>query len=297
LFLVITVAVGIGEGYHPDSAHRPWFPTTVALFIPSVLFLLTSLLAWLKWRRVTGKKIGATLVSYVFVLSVSGAATYFLTDTNPEYRTYEHLGYTYEIPRVYNPSQYWSPSTLEIRVCDERPDTGVYDNNSRIRELNFPCSGVAYKIEPIQRILQVPIGLGWTKSGKWGFTMGTSSQGLVLTGYDPDVAKENNLERIENGNTTIIRSATIDSPSVSVGYREVIYLETEENVVKWFTVCRGRTCNNYQPLPGDSQYVVTTSTTDEFFRDAGSVSNRIWHYKERSEQALRLFDSFRVSEG
>ena len=256
-----------------------------------------SLLAWFKWRRVTGKKIGVTLVLYVLVLSVSGAATYFLSDTNPEFRTYEHLGYTYEIPRVYNPSQYWSPSTLKISVCDERPDTGVYDNNFRIRELNFSCSGVAYKIEPTQRILRMPIGLGWTASGRWGFTIGTSSQGLVLTGYDPDVAKENNLERIDNGNTTIIRSATIYSPSVSVEYREVIYLETEENVIKWFTVCSGRTCNNYQPLPNDSQYVVTTSTTNEFFRHTGSVSNLIWRYKERSEQALKLFDSFRVREG
>lgn len=84
LVLVIGVGVAVSESYHPDAVHRPLTPTMFALFIPSALILLASLLAWFKWRRVTGKKIGITLLLYVLVLGVSGTTTFFLTDTNPE---------------------------------------------------------------------------------------------------------------------------------------------------------------------------------------------------------------------
>lgn len=303
LLFALGLGFGITEDYHPNSVARPLFPTVGVLFLISVFSLITSLMAWFQWRRVTGRVVGVVLVSFILVLGIAGSITYSLTETNPETYTLEHRGLTYEIPRVYNPGSWYDLSThksdrLKIEVCDEKPSAPVYEDNPfgmLYSERDFPCTGVPYRITPSKDVLRAPHSFGWVGEGKSGFALATSSQGLVLTEFDEAVAADNFLERENAIDKTVIQSVPAKSANVSVEYDTVIYMEVVNDLVKWLTICRGHeNCTSYEPLPDDPQYIIQTATKNTFFEYTGTVENMVWKYKEESKDALALFESFKV---
>jgi len=294
LFFALGLGVGISEDHHPKSVARPLFPTVGILFIISIVFLLASLVAWCKWWTVTGKKVAITLLAYLLLMTSAGVVTFSMTEENEYMITTENRGYTYEIPRVYAPSSNRSGTMLEIGVCDEKPVEGTYGGGrSYFDRRDFPCTEVRYRISAIE---QVSPSVEWSamRDGEWGFTISTSTQGLRLIQLDQTLLTENDFTFTNKGNTGIIQSNVFDPSRVRAEYTSVIYLEIENDLLQWLTICGAGSCYNFAPIPDDPRYVIRTEAKNSFFKHTGTVENIIWKYKERSEDALALFESFKI---
>jgi len=291
LLFAIGLGTAISEEYHPDSVSHPLFPTTLALFIPSVLFLLMSLVGWFQWRRVTGKILGILLILYIVILSVSGAITYFHTDTNPDYRSYEHLGYNYVIPREYSPSKFWDDN-LSIRVCGNSPLVGTYDRAAR-KGVIESCEQGTHVIEPLLQ--------GYTESsgdiakrelvnGKHGFTIATTADALVLASVDTDVLVEKKVQQIIEDDKVIFRSTDGGL------HKTTFHLEFVDEELQWMTVCSLWDCRNYSRFPDNKDYVLRVGVYNRAQYERGFLTDEaVEGYKVLSDDVYELFKSFRIS--
>lgn len=291
LFFLLVVGVGIGENYHPDSVSRSLLPLATALFVPTALFFLGSLLSWFKWRKLNTRKIRAVLFWYVVILIVAGGTTYLFTEKKPEYRTYEHNGYVYEIPRVYSPNQFWG-NNLSIDVCSNSPLIGEYDRTAQKQKIKT-CEQGTHVLEPVLQSYSQSSGDIAKRelvNGTHGFTIATTTDSLVLSSVDVEVLKENKVEQIIEGDQVIFRS------TLGGLHKRTYYLEFVGNELRWMTICNLWNCRNYSPLPNDETYMLRVAVYNEKQYERGFLTDEeIAEYKLLTNDVYGLFKSFRVN--
>lgn len=292
LLFAIALGITITENEQPDAVSRPLSPTILVLFILSIFLLLASLLAWFKWRLVTGKRASIMAILYLVVLCVSGSTTYFLTDTNPDFRTYEHLGYVYEIPREYSPNKYWGDN-LSIKVCGTNPLIGRYDHSAQ-KAMGEPCKRAMHALEPLLQGYTTASGDLIKRelvNGEHGFTIATTTDALVLGSVDPEVLQEKRVEQIVKDGKVVFKS------TIGGTHKTTFHLEFLDNELRWMTVCSLWDCRNYSSFPDNDGFVLRVGVDNERQHERGFLTDEeIAEYKVLSENVYDLFKSFRVDD-
>ena len=156
LFLALSIAVGVGESYHPDSYERSLVPLMLALAGATALGLVLSFVCWIRWRKITAQRAFQMVGLYFVILVFAGITAYYATPEKPDYRTYEFRDATYMIPVAYSPNAY--NGSLHIEACSQNTSVGRYEY-SFFDEINSQCEAVQVVIEPAENISQSFFGI------------------------------------------------------------------------------------------------------------------------------------------
>jgi len=236
----------------------------------------------------TGKIFGISFILYISILSLTSTITYFLTDINPEYRSYEHLGYNYKIPRVYSPAKFWEDN-LSIEVCGNSPLVGKYDRS----EWRDKCEQGKHVLEPLLQ------GYTWDSgdiskrelvNGTHGFTISPLADTLVLTSVNPQVLKENGVTQIVEDGNMIFRS------TIGGLHKTTFYIELVDGQLEWMTLCNLWDCRSYSRFPDNEDYVLRVGVYNKAQYERGFlIDEEILEYKILFSDIYELFKSFRIS--
>jgi len=231
------------------------------------------------------------LVLHIFILTIIGSTTYLLTEKNPEYRTYEHLGFTYKIPREYSPSKFWEDN-LSIKVCWNNPLFGKYDRTAWEQVIES-CEQEQHVIEPLLQGYTTTSGDIFKReliNGKHGFTIATTDDALVLASIDAQVLEEGRGEKFIEDGKVIFRSTDGGL------HKKTFHLEFVDNVLQWMTVCNLWDCRNYSRFPDNEDYVLRFGVYNKAQYERGFLTDEeIEVYKVLFDNVYELFKSFRIN--
>jgi len=283
------IGVGIGESYHPDSYNRAMFPTVAVVFVISLLAFIGSLLWWIRRHTATGKHCTIFVITTIILTILAGTITFFLTEEQPTYRTYEIRGVSYQIPREYSPKKYWGDN-LSIDVCSNSPLVAEYDRSSR--QGLGGCEQGTHTIEPTVQGYSQSSGDIFKRellNNKLGFTIATTTGVLSLNTVDSEVLNETGVHQIITDNQIVFKSTDGGL------HKKTFNLEFVDMELRWMTVCSLWYCDIYTPLPDDPKYVLKAAIYNREQYERGFLTDEeVAEFKQISNEVYELLNSFIV---